>query len=228
MIVSRSGHCVVFDLDDTLYDELAFVSSGFRAVAAGLRCAFGIDCSGLLEERFNARQLTDAFQCVAERFGLPTDSVALMVSTYRDHVPDIGLRKGIVELLTDLKHRDGVLACITDGRSVTQRNKLDALGLSKAFDLVLISEETGHGKPDEHSYREVMRQVSANEYWYVGDNPAKDFVAPNALGWRTVQVECELNVQAGIAPVVPVGYAAEVRCRVTELARVLLEECGPQ
>ena len=31
-----------------------------------------------------------------------------------------------------------------------------------------------------------MRDMPANRYVYVGDNPVKDFVAPNELGWMTV------------------------------------------
>jgi len=30
-----------------------------------------------------------------------------------------------------------------------------------------------------------------NRCAYVGDNPAKDFVAANALGWQTIQIERE-------------------------------------
>ena len=37
VIQSRTGRCVVFDLDDTLYDEIDYVRSGFRAVAIAVR-----------------------------------------------------------------------------------------------------------------------------------------------------------------------------------------------
>jgi len=48
--------------------------------------------------------------------------------------------------------RDGVLGCITDGRGTTQRNKIAALGLGGTFDVLLISGETGHGKPDPYNF----------------------------------------------------------------------------
>ncbi len=41
--MNGSIKAVLFDLDDTLYDESAFVTSGFRTVAAHLADRFGVD-----------------------------------------------------------------------------------------------------------------------------------------------------------------------------------------
>ena len=40
----------VFDPDDTLYDELTYVESGFTAVANFVDDSFGLDKSDLLED----------------------------------------------------------------------------------------------------------------------------------------------------------------------------------
>ncbi|HEX2953991.1 MAG TPA: HAD family hydrolase, partial [Bacillota bacterium] len=40
---------LVFDLDDTLYEELTFVKSGFRAVAGFLQERYGIPAQPSLE-----------------------------------------------------------------------------------------------------------------------------------------------------------------------------------
>lgn len=188
MIRSKSGRFVVFDLDDTLYDEIDFVQSGFMAVADDVRKHFGIDCSAVFMERVKANRLAGTFQEAVRRHGLPVDALALMIETYRSHEPDIRLREGAGEVLTGLRRMDGVLGCITDGRGVTQRNKIKSLGLVNAFDVLLISEEVGHGKPDPFSFQEIMRRVHAKQYWYVADNSLKDFIAPNSLSWRTVGV----------------------------------------
>ena len=42
-------------------------------------------------------------------------------------------------------------------------------------------------------------EVGAEEYWYVGDNPAKDFVAPNSLGWKTIGVKVSRRVHGRAA-----------------------------
>ena len=50
-------------------------------------------------------------------------------------------------LLDVLKEKNIPAGLITDGRSVTQRNKLKSLGLLNYFKEVIISEEFGSEKP---------------------------------------------------------------------------------
>jgi putative hydrolase of the HAD superfamily len=221
MIQSKSGRCVVLDLDDTLYDEIDFVRSGYTAVAGAVRKHFGVDCREWLNQRLESGQLADAFQAMVEQYGLGPDAIGLMMDTYRFHLPTIQPRDGVVGVLTELKRRDGVLGCITDGRGATQRNKLAALGLRQFFDVVLISEETGHGKPDPFNFLEMMRQVSSGEFWYIADNPAKDFVAPNSLGWRTVGIRSDRNVHAPPCGSLPREYYPETECSMCDLLAVL-------
>ena len=89
--------------------------------------------------------------------------------------------------LEGLKESDAKLGVISDGRSLTQRNKIKALGLEGFFDVEIISEELGSEKPCIKNYEVVMNKYPERKIFiYVGDNPAKDFLAPNQLGWRTV------------------------------------------
>jgi putative hydrolase of the HAD superfamily len=194
VIKSRTGRCVVFDLDDTLYDEIDYVRSGFRAVAIAVRQRYNADCEALLQERLETRLLSDAFQHAALDLNLPADAPAFMRETYRAHEPSIRLRAGLGNLLAGLRSRDGVLGCITDGRGLTQRAKLRALGMQATFDVVLVSEETGHAKPDPHNFEEMMRQVQASRFCYVADDPMKDFIAPNALNWQTIGVHAPKSI----------------------------------
>ena len=71
---------------------------------------------------------------------------------------------------------------------MTQRHKVDALGLSAYIDEhdILISEETGYEKPSDKPFRWFMEHYPSRTYYYIGDNPAKDFEAPNRLGWTTI------------------------------------------
>lgn len=207
MISSTSGRCVVVDLDDTLYDEIDFVRSGYAAVAAIVRERFSFDCSGLLEQRLEERTFDRSFDAVVRAGALPAEALGIMIDAYRTHIPTIRARPDALELVSMVKRHDGVVGCITDGRSITQRNKILALGLKDVLDPVLISEETGRGKPRPHNFREMMRLVAAQSYWYVADNPAKDFVAPKALGWTTVGV----GSSTGIHVTDPELYAPDHR-----------------
>ncbi len=81
------------------------------------------------------------------------------------------------------------IGLITDGRSITQRKKILALGLDKYIsnEMIIISEEFGSEKPSLDNYKYFMkRKPNCNHFVYVGDNTQKDFIAPNTLGWTTI------------------------------------------
>ena len=126
--------------------------------------------------------------------GLPIDE---LLAIYRTHEPDIRLPWQSLYTLAVLKNRGYTLGLITDGRSLTQRNKIHALGLERFIspELIFISEEVGSDKLSGVAFRRIMEICGAEEgYIYIGDNPQKDFVIPNHLGWQTV---CLINGSIG-------------------------------
>jgi len=176
---------VVFDLDDTLYPELSFLQSAYRAIAAELTSRYGLPD---LYPQMLAwwQQGENVFERLIATHHLPL-TVSDLLSQYRHHEPHISLSAEVQETLTELAET-AVLGLITDGRSVTQHNKIKALGLSAwmAPADMLISEETGYEKPSEAPYRHFMTRYPSCTYYYIADNPQKDFVAPNRLGWTTI------------------------------------------
>ncbi len=191
---------ICFDLDDTLYKEIDFLKSAYREIA--LRAAQG---DRRLADRAYTEMLQaykdggNAFLRLNEWLGLMTP-VADYLAMYRAHRPDIHLEEDVVATLDALKTAGHTIALITDGRSVQQRNKMAALGLNRWIDDgdIVISEEIGSEKPAEANYRRVMeRHPEAERFVYVGDNPAKDFIAPNRLGWTTA---CLLDNGENIHP----------------------------
>lgn len=175
---------VLFDLDDTLYYERDYQRSGWRAVAeeAGRR--------GLIDAEAAYRmmcQAPDAFDALHDAF--PSYSVADMLTVYRGHMPAISLRPTAREVMSRLRAEGMPLGIITDGRSAGQRNKISALGLDAVVDYIGISEEIGADKYSALPFELPMRQFGENRpYVYVGDNPAKDFLIPGAMGWHTVML----------------------------------------
>ncbi len=183
---------ICFDLDDTLYKEIDFLKSAYREIA--LYAAQG---DQLLADKAYYEMLQaykdggNAFKQLNQLLGKKTP-VEEYLARYRTHRPDIHLTPETRETLEELKAAGSVIALITDGRAVQQRNKIAALGLNRwvADGDIIISEETGSEKPAEDNYRRLMElHPDAEQFVYVGDNPAKDFVAPNRLGWTTVCLE---------------------------------------
>lgn len=182
MMTLSLSDIIVFDLDDTLYKEVSFVNSGFNAVAQYL------NASGYAAELFDEwKNGVNAFQHLITKYSLPTP-IEELLEIYRNHIPTIQLDINIASVLNSLVANGKTLGLITDGRSVTQRNKIKALGLTRwiAEDNIVISEEFGSSKPDIRNYEYFMSKYPSKSYSYIGDNTAKDFIAPNSLGWQTI------------------------------------------
>ncbi len=180
--------CVVFDLDDTLYKEIDYLKSAYRFIANQLETRHWSAeriYNTMLDEYYNGR---DAFAVVKSIFGIDTPTETLL-QWYRTHIPNIALPEDSKNLLDHLRDKDIPIGILTDGRSITQRNKIKALGLNRYMPEhnVAISEEFGSEKPAEKNYRYFESLYPEVEnFIYIGDNPRKDFITPNRLGWKTV------------------------------------------
>lgn len=172
----------IFDLDDTLYKEVDFLKSAYREIAKRIGIPEAYDI--MLD---NYRRGENAFQTVIEECRLPY-TVEDLLAIYRNHVPEIALNETTVATLDSLKGKGVKMGLMTDGRTITQRNKIKVLGLSRWIgeNDILISEEFGYGKPDIHCYEYFMNRYPEAVFSYVGDNLSKDFVTANRLGWTTI------------------------------------------
>lgn len=178
----------VFDLDDTLYFEADFVRSGFEAVAELVERLYQVDLTPSLLGGGDVPSGGDRLGEALRAAGLPAALKAELLEVYRYHRPRLRPAAGVVELLAACQSEGARLFVISDGRSVTQRLKLEALGLLSRFEAVYISQELGVTKPDPAAFLKVMERVPLGPWVYVADNPRKDFVAPARLGWSSVGV----------------------------------------
>lgn len=172
---------IIFDLDDTLFPEMDFVRSAYRVLASRY-------APHLLEPLIGSKSPREAFELLENN--VPSLSIDTILEIYRNHIPDISLSKDTEATLRFLRDRGVAIGIITDGRTVTQTNKIRALGLDRFInpDMVFISESTGHDKRDEYAFAEVEKRAPDGQYFYVGDNPAKDFRVANQRGWTTIML----------------------------------------
>lgn len=177
----NKGEWVVFDLDDTLYSELQFLHSGIEHIIETFNLKLSIKDTNYYVSQKNW------IHYLLQENGLPIDGQRKsdILKEYRCHFPNITLREGALDFLKTLKRTGCKIGLITDGRSYTQRNKLTSLGVDMFFDKVIISEEFGSEKPAFGNYRAFNANVSK---YYIGDNPIKDFITANKLGWTTIML----------------------------------------
>jgi putative hydrolase of the HAD superfamily len=176
---------VCFDLDDTLYKEIDFVESAYREIAVSEKRP------DLLPKMMGwQKNGHNVFLQFNKAIGKET-IIPHYLTLYRSHYPTISLSDGVEDTLNELKHRGIILGLITDGRSISQRNKIKALGLDRWFDNenIIISEETQSEKTEEPNFRYFVKKYRGAEFTYIGDNPKKDFIVPNRLGWKTVMLK---------------------------------------
>ena len=176
---------ITFDLDDTLYDEIDFVHSGFRAVSDFLEGPSD-EILRVMLDIFGAEGSGKVFNRTLEHFGLAAD-IPLLVSIYRYHVPTLDLPAPSRRLL-ERARQDHATALVTDGPYLMQKNKFDVLGIAPYIRFSVFSDRHGTRKPEHKPFSLVMEHFAGEEeFVYVADNPAKDFLAPAALGWRTIR-----------------------------------------
>lgn len=184
---------LVFDLDDTLYEELTFVKSGFRAVARYLYEQYSIPVQSGME--FMIAKLSSGrgriFDDLLLHYGIYKKAlVRKCVSVYRLHQPEIKLYPEADACLE--RFRNYPLYIVTDGNKMVQANKIKALGLDKRVKFAYITHRYGikNAKPSPYCFLKICERekVTPKEVVYIADNPHKDFVGIKPLGFKTIRI----------------------------------------
>lgn len=220
-------HTLVFDLDDTLFTESDYVFGGFRAADKWARRDLGLEGFWpTAENLFKAGHRGMIFNETLEQLGYPAaaEIVGRLVEVYRHHEPQITLSPDAQEALEWARTRFR-LVLVSDGYLEVQQRKAVALGLEAIIPKLIFTDTWGREfwKPSPRAFEEVMRVHggAVGGYVYVADNPRKDFVAPRALGWRTVRIRRADGEHAAYVP--SPAEAADIEIRsLTELKGLLL------
>jgi putative hydrolase of the HAD superfamily len=220
---------VLFDLDDTLYDQRAWLAEAWQAVA-GAVAAFGLapgDLAAALAEI--AAEGSDRGRIIdraLERVGAAGVPLEPLVQAFRSHGPErLAAYPGVPAALAQLRARCPI-GLVTDGDPGIQRAKLRALGLCDAFDVVVLSDELGRGyrKPNPAPFRAALFAlgVAPQETLFVGDRPDKDVAGAAAAGMACIRVLTGeyARLPDTVAPLVRVaGIAAAIAYVKPLLAR---------
>jgi putative hydrolase of the HAD superfamily len=200
---------VVFDLDDTLYDEVDYCRSGFATVAGVVAKLPKAPSAGqifdALWKHFAGGNHKTTFNTALEELGIAYDdkTIQQLLRAYRNHSPQITLPPDSRDVLEELSTKY-VLALLTDGFLPAQRLKVHALGIEKYFRCILYTEELGREfwKPSPVGFEKLLANlnVKPESAAYVADNAEKDFIAPNKLGFVTIQVIRPARIHTSTSP----------------------------
>ena len=179
---------IVFDLDDTLYDEIDFIKSGFKEISVYLK---DNKYYNFMIDEFYQNGSGKIFDKLIEIFDLNI-SLQKLIEIYRFHKPNINLHQDSVELLEFTQ--DFKTALISDGHYVTQKNKFNALDLGKYINYPIFTDFYHTKKPELKPFEMVMKEYPNEKYIYISDNPKKDFIAPNKLGWNSIRYKNNIGI----------------------------------
>ncbi|HVT78605.1 MAG TPA: HAD family hydrolase [Acidimicrobiales bacterium] len=186
---------IVFDLDDTLYDQQHWLAGAWRAVA---RAAAQ---QGLPEDSVHAALVAVAaegsdrgriIERALETIKAEAVDIPVLVDAFRTHTGVVSPFAGVRAGLAELRHRLPI-GLVSDGDPAIQRAKLAALGLDDAFDAVVWSDELGgraFRKPHSAPFARVLELLGAAgaATVFVGDRPDKDGLGAARAGMRYLRV----------------------------------------
>jgi len=163
-------------------------------------------------------QELDAAKCVR---------VETLVMIYRTHEPSLFPFGDVLPALIQLREAGVRTGLVTDGNATVQFNKIHALNLRPHLDALTCTDVLGreHWKPSRVPFDVVLDLLDVNprEAAYVGDDPRKDFIAPNAMGMLSVCLSCDgQNLAQGVGDVPGPARADETVGSIAEAVDVCL------
>lgn len=195
---------LIFDLDDTLYDQIqpfAKAVGQYAAVPDSLveplylafrhhsDAVFASSVSGEMSMRdMHVYRMQRAFSDLGLTVS-PETAYAIQV-TYAKEQEQLQFMPGAEELFAFCKKQHLTLGLITNGPYEHQLKKIQSLRLSNWMpeNLIIISGQVGVFKPDVTIFKmmEERLQLSPKDLCYVGDSFESDIVGAKAAGWQAV------------------------------------------
>ncbi len=165
---------LVFDLDDTIYDEVDFVKSGFLEIANYLHKP---ELYNFMWDKFQSEGSGKIFNYLINDFDIKIP-IEKLVEIYRFHKPNIKLSPEMIIIFEKINSLKIKTALISDGHYIMQKNKFNSLGLEKYIEFPVFTDFYQTNKPNIKPYKIVMNYFkNYNKFIYIADNPKKDFLA---------------------------------------------------
>ncbi|SFS00283.1 putative hydrolase of the HAD superfamily [Agrococcus baldri] len=224
--LSVSG--VIFDLDDTLMPELDYVRSGYAHVSRLLSDRLSVPAPRIEQDLwtiFRSPDRSRAYNRLLELYGVSDPALVRdCIRSYRAHLPEVSLSDADSKLL-DWCLSWGPVGVVTDGPRVMQAAKAQALGLTERGIQVVLSDDLGGRvgwKPSPAGMLEACRrmEICPDRAVYVGDNPAKDFIAAHAAGMHAIRFRTRGQLHHAVEPAA--GAEADIEISSLQELRSIL------
>lgn len=193
---------VFFDLDDTLYyapiEEcneilISYVADKYQISNETAKEAFEKGkalTKHLLPDVASTHNRLLYIQHMLEILGknVISDSLEIYNIFWDNFLQKSTLRKGVKDVLKELKESGFKIGICTDLTAHIQHRKLQKLGLAFYIDWLVTSEEAGEEKPSKKIFHLCAQKASCEmaDIIYVGDSYKKDYVGASNAGMTAI------------------------------------------
>ena len=185
---------LVFDLDDTLYEEITFVKEGFKSVSLMLGNHLEEKTESIYNEFLkilNERGRGEIFDhFLKSKKIFKKKLLNECIKTYRYNNAKINLYSSASNFLSSNQNKS--LYLVTDGNKNVQAHKIKLLKIKKWFKEIFITHRYGikNAKPSLYCFEKIKEKerCSWEDLVYIGDNPSKDFVSLKKVNAKTIRI----------------------------------------
>lgn len=203
---------VIFDLDNTLYDEDSYFFEVFNVFCDKYKLDLN-ELKSIFTDEFKLKS-KDYFGDILKKINFySSQKQNEMFEIYQNINCALCLYEDARQILNFLQQNAIKTAIITNGDIKAQKNKIKALNLYNKIKHIIYAREFGKDceKPNSISFLKVLEvlNLKANETIFIGDNPKTDIKGARNLGIKAYRL---LN-----------GYASKIECKDCENIDNLLE-----
>ncbi|MCD2224810.1 HAD family hydrolase [Listeria cossartiae] len=196
---------LIFDIDDTAYDQLKPFESAFKTVF-GTANQLKIE-SLYVKSRFYSDEVYHRVvrgempkaemhvyritQALADfDYQITKREAEAFQRAYEQNQRKIELSPGIKEILTWAKKNQITMGIITNGPKEHQQHKINDLQINDWIPVAntFISGKVGIEKPDKKIFELVAKEIGIDsaETYYIGDSFENDVIGSKSAGWHSI------------------------------------------
>lgn len=181
---------VIFDLDNTLYDERLYFFKVFDEFSR-LHNIDNLIFRDVFSEQF-ILDSRDIFTDILKEVGFYSKSKQnQLFEIYKKIDCQLGLYQESYSLIDYLNENDLSVAIVTNGVLEAQMNKVKVLGVNKIVDTIIYARKFGKDfeKPNKKPFLEALKLLNVNgdEAIFVGDHPNTDILGARNAGIKALR-----------------------------------------
>ena len=186
---------IVFDLDNTIYDETAYYLGVAREYEQQQTVLLFPDLDQILNRTF-IKSHSDVWGALLEHYQCYTKvRQQALFDLYQTASVPINVYDTFLDMLQFFKEKNMKVGVITNGVVQAQKNKVRCLNLTPLVDVIIYARQWGktYEKPHEKSFCEMgnVFDIQNDEWLYIGDTFETDILGAQGANIQSIWITSE-------------------------------------